>query len=77
MHLKTKAPKTAKSILKIRELDEHGDQVTEVKIGPAVDVGVRDGYLCFWTAGREVRVGPLSPEQAELLCEDLGYESVV
>ncbi|MCC6420797.1 MAG: hypothetical protein IT429_21390, partial [Gemmataceae bacterium] len=41
-----------------------------------VEVGARDGWLCFWLAGREVRVGPLTPEQAEKLAEDLAYEAL-
>jgi hypothetical protein len=53
-----------------------GCQVTCVRIDEEVEVGTRDGWLCFWVAGREVRVGPLSAEQAEKLAEDLEYEAV-
>jgi len=35
-------------------------QVTCVRIDDAVEVGTRDGWVCFWVAGREVRIGPLS-----------------
>jgi hypothetical protein len=51
-------------------------QVTSVRISGDVEVGTRDRWLCFWVAGREVRVGPLSAEQAEKLAEDLEYEAV-
>jgi hypothetical protein len=51
-------------------------QLTSVRIGDAVEVGTRDGWLCFRVAGREVRVGPLSAAQAEKLAEDLEYEAV-
>ena len=75
------AKKTAKvkAAIRIRtSLDETFDtHTTEIRITPAVEVGSIDRYLCFWTDGRAVRVGPLSPEQAEKLCEDLGYDAVV
>ena len=48
---------------------------TDIRITSAVDVGTIDGCLCFWTQGREIRIGPLTPEQAEKLVEDLGYDS--
>jgi hypothetical protein len=51
-------------------------QVTTVRIGKEVEVGTRDRCLCFWVAGREVRVGPLTADQAEKLAEDLEYDAV-
>ena len=45
--------------------------MTTVRLGSEVEVGARDGWLCFWLAGREVRVGPLTPDQAEKLAEHL------
>jgi hypothetical protein len=53
-----------------------GCHVTCVRIDDAVEVGTRDGWVCFWVAGREVRIGPLSADQAEKLAEDLEYEAV-
>jgi hypothetical protein len=53
-----------------------GCHVTTVRIDDEVEVGTRDGCLCFWVAGREVRIGPFSPDQAEKLVEDLEYEAV-
>jgi hypothetical protein len=53
-----------------------GCQVTCVRIDDEVEVGTRDGWVCFWVAGREVRIGPLSADQAEKLAEDLEYEAV-
>jgi hypothetical protein len=53
-----------------------GCQVTSIRLNGEVEVGTRDGWLCFWLAGREVCIGPLTPEQAEKLAEDLGYEAV-
>ncbi|MBI1913400.1 MAG: hypothetical protein HYS12_01375 [Planctomycetes bacterium] len=50
---------------------------TDIRITPEVDVGTIDGFLSFWTQGREIRIGPLTPEQAEKLAEDLGYDAVV
>jgi len=50
--------------------------LTDVRITRDVEVGTLDGYLRFWVAGREVRVGPLSPEQAQKLADDLGYDAV-
>ncbi len=50
-------------------------QVTRVRLGKKVEVAARDGWLHFWTAGQEVRVGPFTTEQAEKLSEDLGYEA--
>jgi hypothetical protein len=51
-------------------------QVTDIRITGEVEVGTRDGFLCFWVAGREVRIGPLTADQAEKLAEDLEYEAV-
>jgi hypothetical protein len=56
---------------------EPGWQTTSVPIDGRIEVGTEDGWLCFWTAGRELRIGPLTPEQAEKLAEDLGYDAVV
>jgi len=56
------------------EMDTH---VTEIRIRADVEVATIDGYICFWTAGREVRIGPVTPEQAEKLSDDLGYDAVV
>jgi len=56
---------------------EDDTHVTDVRIRRNVEVATIDGYLCFWVAGREVRVGPLTPDQAERLCEDLVYDAVV
>jgi hypothetical protein len=53
-----------------------GCRVTQVRIGPQVEVATRDGWICFWVAGREVRIGPVTPEQAESLVEDLEYDAV-
>jgi hypothetical protein len=77
MKLKTKTTTTNKALLRIRNVNEKGCASTVVRINRHVEVGTRDGYVCFWVAGREVRVGPLSAEQAEKLSEDLGYDAVV
>jgi hypothetical protein len=50
--------------------------LTDIRITSDVEVGTLDGYLRFWTAGREIRIGPLTPDQAEKLSEDLGYDAV-
>jgi hypothetical protein len=50
--------------------------VTHIHIRDNVEVATIDGFIRFWVAGREVRIGPLTPEQAERLCEDLGYDAV-
>ncbi len=64
-------------LIQIHSHKTPGCRVTRIKINHRVDVGTIDGYLCFWTAGREIRIGPLTPEQAEKLSEDLGYDAVV
>ncbi len=51
-------------------------RVTEIRIKSEVDLTTRDGWICFWSAGREVRIGPLTADQAEKLAEDLGYEAL-
>lgn len=50
--------------------------LTDIRITSDVEVGTLDGYLRFWVAGREIRIGPLTPEQAEKLADDLGYDAV-
>ena len=75
------AVKSAKVKAAIRVKAAHDENfnthVTDIRVSPAVEVGTIDGYLCFWTQGREIRIGPLTPDQAEKLAEDLGYEAVV
>jgi hypothetical protein len=61
---------------RIKTIEESGCLLTEIRINNKVEVGTEDGWLCFWTAGREIRMGPLTPEQAEKLSEDLGYEAL-
>ena len=53
-----------------------GTRTTDVRLHDQVEVATRDGWLCFWTAGREVRVGPLTPDQAQKLADDLDYDAV-
>ena len=65
-----------RAVIQTRAVQETGCDVTRVRINGRVEVGTRDGWLCFWTAGREVRVGPLTPEQAAKLSEDLGYDAL-
>jgi hypothetical protein len=72
----TKAALKARRDLRTKTVDEPGCEVVRIQISGHVEVGTRDGWLRFWTAGREVRIGPLSPQQAEDLAEDLGYDAV-
>jgi hypothetical protein len=58
------------------KVDEADCRVTRVRINGRVDVGTLDRWLIFWMAGREVRVGPLTRDQAEKLAEDLAYDAV-
>jgi hypothetical protein len=66
----------AKPGIQTRTLKEPGCEVTRVRVNGDVEVASRDGWICFWTAGREIRIGPLTPEQALKLSEDLGYDGV-
>lgn len=75
MQLLKRKAEAQKNIL-VKTVEEPGCQVVRVRITPATEVAAREGYVCFWTGGREVRVGPLTPDQAEKLAEDLGYEAV-
>jgi len=65
----TKAAQKARGITIMKE----GKSV-RVELAPGVDVGTLDGRLWFSDGMREVVVGPLTPEQAEKLGEDLRYE---
>jgi len=76
MSATTRKPSRRQELLRIRTEETPGCHVTHIQIGDNVEVATRDGWLMFWTAGREVRVGPLTPEQAEKLAEDLGYEAL-
>lgn len=55
--------------------DEPGCRVTKFRINAEVDVGTRNGWICFWTAGHEVQIGPLTAEQAQKLADDLAYDA--
>ena len=70
-------PALRQTALRMKTVEEPGVLVTRIRLDEQVEVGTIDGWLCFWTAGREFRVGPLSPEQAEKLSEDLGYDAVI
>jgi hypothetical protein len=76
--MKTKTTKNlrAHAAIRFRQIQETGCRTTRIRIDDTVEVATRDGWVCFWTNGREVRVGPLTPEQAEKLCEDLGFDAV-
>ena len=56
------APKSAKvkTAIRVRQkFDEtFSTHTTDIRITPSVDVGTIDGYLCFWTQGREIRMAP-------------------
>jgi hypothetical protein len=62
--------------VRTRMHEEDKTLVTRVRLSAEVQVAVIDGCISLWTAGREVRIGPLTTEQAQQLCEDLGYEAV-
>jgi hypothetical protein len=66
----------AASIRVTTTVNEADWPVTRVRVNGRVDVGTLDRWLIFWTAGREVRVGPLSRDQAEKLAEDLAYDAI-
>lgn len=72
----------ADDAIRLRTIKEQGSKekpgclTTQVRINNKVEVASKDGWICLWVAGREVRIGPLSPEQAEKLSEDLGYDAV-
>jgi hypothetical protein len=52
-------------------------QQANVRVGAAVEVATIDRCSHLWdAAGNEVRIGPLTAEQAEKLSEDLGYDAV-
>ncbi len=72
---KTGTPRQETIRIRTKGTDQEG-QVTHIYIGNKIEVAARDGWVFFWTAGREVRIGPLTPEQAEKLAEDLGYEAL-
>jgi hypothetical protein len=78
--MRVKTTKTARTAsgagIQTRTLKEPGCEVTRVRVNGEVEVASRDGWICFWTAGREIRIGPLTPEQAAKLSEDLGYDGV-
>jgi hypothetical protein len=67
---------TEASIRVTTKVDDADCRVTRVRVNGRVDVGTLDRWLIFWTAGREVRVGPLTRDQAEKLAEDLVYDAI-
>jgi hypothetical protein len=66
----------ARNALRVQEVEEQGCQTTRVTITAEVQAATRDGWLCFWVAGREVTIGPLTPTQAQHLCDDLEYDTL-
>jgi hypothetical protein len=78
--MKATVKKSAKEKVGIRVKayfdDKNATHITEIRIRDNVEVATIDGFLCFWVAGREVRIGPVTPQQAEALSDDLGYDAV-
>ncbi len=60
----------------VTETQQEGVKVVRVALHPGADVCSEGGCIVIWGAGLEVRVGPLTPEQAEQLSDDLGYDAV-
>jgi hypothetical protein len=78
--MKTLTAKSVKEKVAIRIKtffdEEMSTHVTDIRIRDSAEVATIDGYLHIWTSGREVKIGPLTAEQAEKLCEDLGYDAI-
>jgi hypothetical protein len=71
----THTPRTDRTF-RVRFLKETACRVIRVRLGKNVEVRTEDRWLSFWTAGQEVRVGPLTADQCEKLAEDLAYEAI-
>jgi hypothetical protein len=52
-----------------------GTMLTVIGVTENVEVGVFDKWIHVWDGKREVRLGPLTADQAEQLSDDLGYEA--
>jgi hypothetical protein len=64
-------------LLHMQLLKRGQHQDARVRVGPDVEVATIDRWIHLWdAAGNEVRIGPLTAEQAEKLSEDLGYDAV-
>ena len=76
MRLQVKKALQQKSAIQMKHIQDKEQHLTRIRINSTVDVGTVDGWICFWVAGREVKIGPVTPDQAEKLSEDLGYDAV-
>ncbi len=59
--------------MRISTAQHPGETVTTVELDETVEVAADGGYLRLWEAGKEIRLGPLTAEQAATLADDLGY----
>ncbi len=73
--LTTKPPKP-KATIRVQETQHEDGRVVRVCLHPGAEVTTEDRHLVMFDGTLEVRVGPLTPEQALKLSEDLGYEAV-
>jgi hypothetical protein len=63
--------------ISITETRQDHATVTRIEISEHVGIATEDRWIHLWdTHGREVRIRPLTVEQAEALAEDLGYDSL-
>jgi hypothetical protein len=69
-------PQRPEATIAITESQEGHVLVTTVEINEHVGLTTEDRYIHVSGGGREMRIGPLSVEQAEGLCEDLGYDGL-
>jgi len=69
---------TAKGVqaITIQPVPDELGNVTLIKLHAGVEVYEHDGFLISRDRVREVRVGPFTSEQAELISDDLGYLAV-
>ncbi len=70
-------PPKPKSSIKVTETLQEDGRVTRIHLHEGAEVTTEGGWLVAFDGVQEVRVGPLTPEQAEKLADDLAYEAIV
>ncbi len=69
-------PPKPKQSIRIQETEQEDGKVVRIHLHPGAEVTTEGGWLVAFDGTQEVRVGPLTPEQALKLSEDLGYVAV-
>ncbi len=72
----TARPPKPKQAIRVQQTEQEDGRVVRVHLHPGAEVTAEGGWLVLFDQAQEVRVGPLTSEDAGKLSEDLGYDAL-